>query len=126
MTSFYLVNPGAFPEVVADVTLSTDVYDKACRLPEPDATVDWKISAVNDTGDVGITSVEALIHGPIGAGMLSSSRPPVTGQVPTVPPSGTRSRKCLHCAMKRSNLVPRIDQVMFQVELLLMADIIVP
>jgi hypothetical protein len=111
------VNPGAFPEVIADVVLSSDDGDKAARLLEHDAPVDRKMSTIHDARDVWITSTEALIPSSIGAGALGSSRPLTAGQVPTVPPSGMRGRKHLHHATKKSDLVPRSNQVMFQVKL---------
>jgi hypothetical protein len=80
--------------------------------------VDRKASAADDAGDVGTTSVEALIRGLIEAGAPSNPRPPTTDRVPTIPPASGHGRKRIHTAVKWTNSIPRVDQVMSQVKLL--------
>jgi hypothetical protein len=49
--------------------------DEAIHPPEPDAPVDRKVLATDDTGDAGTISAKALVPGPIGAGAPSNPRP---------------------------------------------------
>jgi hypothetical protein len=74
--------------------------DEAIHPPEPDAPVDRKVSATDDTGDAGTISAKALVPGPIGAGAPGNPRPPATDRVPTVPPASGRRQKCLHIVVK--------------------------
>jgi hypothetical protein len=100
-----------------DVVLSSDDDDNATHMPEHDVLIERKVYVVDDVEGMGPTSAEALILGPIGAGMPGNSRPPAADRGPTVPPWGTCGCKRLRHAVKRSNLVHRADQVMSQVKL---------
>jgi hypothetical protein len=96
--------------------LSSD-DDEVAYPPEPDASVDQKVSVTDDVGDVGTTSAEALVPGPIRIDAPSDPKPHVANWAPTVAPSDGRGQKCLRLATRRSNLVHHANQVMTQVEL---------
>jgi hypothetical protein len=98
-----------------DINLSSD--DEATHLPMPDAPANQKMSAGDDTGDEGATSIKPTAPGPIRSGMLVKSKHSAIDQVLIVPPSSRCGRKCLHSGTRRSNPVPPVDQVMIQVEL---------
>jgi hypothetical protein len=71
-----------------DINLSSD--DEIVHPPEPDVPVDDKILAGDDTGDVGVSSVEPTAPGSIGTGVPEKSKSPTADQVLTVPPSSRR------------------------------------
>jgi hypothetical protein len=108
---FFPVNQRAFPGVIADVVLSSD-DDDTVHPPEPDAPIDRKASAADDTGDVGTTSAKAIILGLIGTGAPGNPSPAVTNPIPMVPPARGHGCKRRPIAVKWSNLVPRVNQVM--------------
>jgi hypothetical protein len=83
----------------------------------PDVSADQKMSASDDAGDEGVSSVEPTTPGPIRSGVPEKSKPSTTNQVLVVPPSDRRGRKSLHAAARRSKSVHPVDQVMTQVEL---------
>jgi hypothetical protein len=112
---FLLINPGAYPEVIVDVVPYSG--DEVAHSAALNASVDLKVPVAYDTVNVGAISAEALAPGPIGVDATDNLRPPVTDQAPTIPPSSERGQKHLCLAAKRSDLVPRADQVMIQVEL---------
>jgi hypothetical protein len=98
-----------------DVILSSG--DEAGHSLMPDVLADLKVLAADKARDAGATSVEALAPSPIGADAPGNPRTPVVDRVAIVPLSGEHGRKCLHLAAKRSDPVPRDDQVMTQFEL---------
>jgi hypothetical protein len=112
---FLLINPGAYPEVIVDVVPYSG--DEVAHSAALNVSVDLKVPVAYDTVNVGAISAEALAPGPIGADATDNLRPPITDQAPTIPPSSERGQKHLCLAAKRSDLVPRVDQVMIQVEL---------
>jgi hypothetical protein len=112
------MNPGAFPEVIVDIVVSSNEDDDATYLPEPDALGDRDVLVVDDAGGVGTTSAEATIPDPIRVGAPGTIMPSIDDRVTTVPPSGARRQKRMCLAMKWSDPVPLVDQVMYQVELL--------
>jgi hypothetical protein len=98
-----------------DVVLSSDDDDDAARPPGHEDPTDRKVSVADDAEGTGITSAEALIPDLIRAGASGNTRPPFADRVPTIPPSGMRGRKRLCLAMKRSNPILHVEQVMSQV-----------
>jgi hypothetical protein len=75
------------------------------------------VPIVDDAEDARKTSTEANNHGPIGAGVPGTTKPPVADQVPTTPPLGACGRKCPRIAMKRSDQGRCVAQVIAQIEL---------
>jgi hypothetical protein len=106
ITSFFLIKPGAFPEVVVDVALSNDGDDGAIRLPEYDAPTDQKVSAADGTEGPGTASIEALIPGLIVAGASGETGPLAADRVPTIQPSGVCDQNAR--ASPRSGLIQAI------------------
>jgi hypothetical protein len=98
-----------------DVVLSSG--DEAAHLWKSDVPIDRRGPAADDVEDVGTTSAETLIPGPIGTDAPRKPKPLVAHRVTIIPPSGRHGQKHLCIATKRSDLVPQADQVMTQVEL---------
>jgi hypothetical protein len=98
-----------------DINLSSN--DETMHPPDPNTSIDQKVLADDDAGDVGASSVEPNTPSPIGFDMPERSRPITAGLVLVVPPSGRGGRKCPPPTTKRSNPIPPADLVMTQVEL---------
>jgi hypothetical protein len=77
MAPFSLMNKGVFPEVIANVVLSSDDDDveRAC-LPGQNALADHDVSVTDDARGAETTSVEAIVPGPFEAGASGSFRLP--------------------------------------------------
>jgi hypothetical protein len=103
-----LQTQGAFPDFIANVVLSSDDDDVVCQ-PEPDVSIDWKISVVNDTGDVRTTSAEAIILGQIRVSASGNPRSPIADLVSVVLPARGRRRKRPPIGMTRCNPIPPAD-----------------
>jgi hypothetical protein len=117
MTPFCLMNPGAFPEVIADVVLSSDDDNDVAHQTEHDAPADQDVPTTDDAGGMGTTLVDDATDDPVGAGAPGTIRPPAADWVLVVPPSSEHSKKCLRLAIKWSDPTPHTNQVMSQVEL---------
>jgi hypothetical protein len=101
---------GVFLKVNTDVVLSDDEGDaESAYLPGQNALADRDASTDNDVGGVGMTSDEATVPSPAGAGVPSTTRPQVVDRIMTVPASGARGQKCLHLAVKRSYPRHQVD-----------------
>jgi hypothetical protein len=94
---------GGYPKVHIDVELSSDDDDDDVPTSKPDAPVDQKVQAGDDTRDGGASSVE-----PTAPILISST---------VVSSAGRHGCKCPPHANRRNRCIPQIDKVMTQVEL---------
>jgi hypothetical protein len=106
---------GAYPDVAADIFLSSGDEDAQSRRPEIPS--DQKGSADDDAEDKRTTSAETLVVDPIGTDVPGKPKPSAANRASVKPSAGGRGQKCLCAAAKRPNLVPQADQVITQIEL---------
>jgi hypothetical protein len=88
LIAILLVDPRGFPDVIADIDLSSG--DEVAHLPASDVRANPKVPAVDDVGNVGAISAKAITPGPVVDDAPKKPQPSATDQVSHVPTSGRR------------------------------------